>query len=123
MSSRQTIIIELVRLVLTCESALTVGHYDVGGRVIMTSCVVFFPALFSVVLACSSWINVVTKSGTVTGCWKTSESLSWSSFLGVPYAEPPIGELRFQLPVPVPGWDTPRQATRSKRSCLRNPGE
>ncbi|MFF1609487.1 carboxylesterase/lipase family protein [Amycolatopsis sp. NPDC058278] len=34
------------------------------------------------------------------------------TFLGVPYAEPPVGQLRFRAPRPVPPWPGVRDATR-----------
>ena len=34
------------------------------------------------------------------------------TFLGVPYAEPPVGELRFRAPRPAPAWSGVRDATR-----------
>ncbi|MCM3173719.1 carboxylesterase/lipase family protein [Paenibacillus sp. MER 99-2] len=53
-------------------------------------------------------LQVETKYGTVQGellhgtrVWK-----------GIPYAKPPVGELRFQAPVPPESWDGIRQATQ-----------
>ena len=41
------------------------------------------------------------------------------AFLGIPYANPPINDLRFQPPVEVPLWDGTRDATRQPPSCYQ----
>ncbi len=41
-----------------------------------------------------------------------SEQDGVRTFLGVPYAEPPVGELRFRAPRPVPHWAGVRDATK-----------
>ncbi|MEV6146235.1 carboxylesterase family protein [Streptomyces sp. NPDC051992] len=48
-----------------------------------------------------------TAEGLVEGCWRGEHAV----FRGIPYAQPPIGPLRFQAPAPVKGWDGTRQAT------------
>ncbi|CAG7729603.1 unnamed protein product, partial [Allacma fusca] len=39
-------------------------------------------------------------------------------FLGVPYAQPPVGDLRFQSPVPVESWNGTLQTTSYAADCL-----
>jgi carboxylesterase type B len=38
-------------------------------------------------------------------------------FLGIPYAEPPIGDLRFKRPLPVKQWSDPINAVNWPNSC------
>lgn len=40
-------------------------------------------------------------------------------FLGVPYAQPPLGNLRFAPPQPVAPWSGTRQATEFKSACAQ----
>ena len=41
-------------------------------------------------------------------------------FLGIPYAAPPIGELRFPAPQPTTPWEGVRDATRFANKCPQN---
>jgi para-nitrobenzyl esterase len=44
------------------------------------------------------------------------------AFLGIPYAAPPVGELRWKAPQPVQPWGALLDATQLESSCPQNPG-
>jgi carboxylesterase type B len=61
--------------------------------------------------------KVHIKNGTVVG--KHVESNEQDQFLGIPFAQPPIGDLRFNLPQPVnQTWDAPLNATEYGPMCV-----
>ncbi|MEV4144341.1 carboxylesterase family protein [Amycolatopsis sp. NPDC049691] len=53
----------------------------------------------------------MTTVETAAGALRGSERDGVRTFLGVPYAEPPVGELRFRAPRPAPPWSGVREAT------------
>uniref|UniRef100_A0A182SS05 COesterase domain-containing protein n=1 Tax=Anopheles maculatus TaxID=74869 RepID=A0A182SS05_9DIPT len=61
---------------------------------------------------------ISTSGGQVQG---TTESCglfcTYYSFKGIPYAEPPVGGLRFTNPVPHGGWAGVRDASQHGSSC------
>ncbi|XP_053148723.1 cholinesterase-like [Hemicordylus capensis] len=60
---------------------------------------------------------VVTSSGPIKGKHLTVGSGSVTAFLGIPYAEPPLGKLRFQKPLPHQPWSHVLEATSFGNSC------
>lgn len=56
--------------------------------------------------AAAGAVEVRTAAGVLRGRWEAGLAV----FLGVPYAEPPVGALRFAAPHPVRGWSGVRSA-------------
>lgn len=67
-----------------------------------------------------SALQVITDYGKVQGAYlKAADGRVLAGFLGVPYARPPVGDLRFRRPQdPVP-WDGVRDATQVPSSCMQ----
>ena len=42
-------------------------------------------------------------------------------FKGIPYAQPPLAELRWKPPAPIKLWTSVRDAVRFGRTCAMNP--
>ena len=57
-------------------------------------------------------VTVQTDHGAVVGQQTTARV-----FLGIPYAAPPVGPLRWRPPQPVPGWTSPLDASKSGNGC------
>lgn len=64
-------------------------------------------------------IQLTKEIQTTTGPIKGQVSLLYGQkeYLGIPYAEPPLGELRFANPVPITPWTSTYKATSRGHSC------
>ena len=58
-------------------------------------------------------VSISTDKGVVVGAANDGVA----AFLGIPYAAPPVGDLRFRAPQPRAAWATPLQATAYGSSC------
>ncbi|MET0309388.1 MAG: carboxylesterase family protein [Sphingomonas sp.] len=45
------------------------------------------------------------------------------AYKGIPFARPPVGDLRWRPPVPAPAWKGVREATRFGNACLQPPSD
>ena len=62
---------------------------------------------------------VTTASGQVLGA--LDDTTGVHSFKGIPFAAPPVGDLRWQVPQPVPPWSGIRQATQFGPRAMQLP--
>lgn len=67
-------------------------------------------------------VTVKTRSGPVVG----ASAAPGTAFLGIPYAAPPVGDLRWKPPQPPASWSDPRDARKLGSACTQaislNPG-
>jgi carboxylesterase type B len=68
------------------------------------------------VIVCET-IIVETNSGPVKGSVISFNDQKLNQFLGIPYAEPPIGNNRFGKPKPIQKWEKELDATHAKNIC------
>ncbi|XP_074604247.1 acetylcholinesterase-like [Brevipalpus obovatus] len=62
---------------------------------------------------------VETENGKIKGLVKHFKNGVQYHFYGIPYAEPPLGSLRFEKPRKAEKWSNTREAFRVPKSCLQ----
>ncbi|HEY6927278.1 MAG TPA: carboxylesterase family protein [Steroidobacteraceae bacterium] len=94
-------------------------------------------ALHSFLARASLWLAFVAAAGAASGASETGQvrvrtgllqgvvdaSSQVTAFKGIPYAKPPIGELRWRPPVPEPVWEGVREAREFGHACLQPPSQ
>ncbi len=88
------------------------------GNVKKTLAVAWLCAALSLLLSAPSLrAQVRVESGLLRG----TSADGVEAFLGVPYAAPPVGELRWRAPRPAPHWQGTRAATAYGHDCMQTP--
>jgi para-nitrobenzyl esterase len=73
--------------------------------------------------ACSTYESAITdtvktQNGMVSGIYNKDRAIR--KFLGIPYAAPPLGELRWRAPQPPESWSGVRKINRFSNSAMQN---
>jgi para-nitrobenzyl esterase len=69
--------------------------------------------------ACAESAGTLVKldTGPISGKFQLNTQVR--AFVGVPFAAPPVGPLRWKPPQPVAGWEAPRAATSYGAQCMQ----
>ncbi|XP_047451175.1 acetylcholinesterase-like [Mugil cephalus] len=81
----------------------------------------FLLNFLTVSLANQDDLLITTKHGRVKGKLLTVLGGEVRAFLGIPYAKPPVGTLRFRAPERVDKWEGVKDATQFPNSCYQVP--
>ncbi|KAF8763226.1 Acetylcholinesterase-1 like protein [Argiope bruennichi] len=75
--------------------------------------------IFGATSSCCLGKIVHTPSGPIQGFFSNINNDLIEIFLGIPFAEPPVGNLRFRKPVPVKPWTRTLLATKIPPACIQ----
>jgi carboxylesterase type B len=85
-----------------------------------------FSILFLLFHVINSWeetedLHLEIKDGKILGRYITSErGKIVKAFMGIPYAQPPVGELRFKAPQKVQAWEGIKRTQYDGNVCMKN---
>lgn len=81
--------------------------------------VIFVQLLLTPVHGIVDRLVVQTNSGPIRGRFSKFEGRELHIFNGVPYAKPPIDDLRFRKPMPAEPWHGVLDASRLPPTCVQ----
>ncbi|UYV62631.1 hypothetical protein LAZ67_2001358 [Cordylochernes scorpioides] len=110
-----------VELVEACDFCLAMVACRLDGSVVRSKTMRYFLFLF---LAATSWaqeetVSVSSPNWEIIGKRMTFKDHKVDQFTGIPYAEPPVGSLRFKKPLPLKEFPKKIEALNPSPSCLQ----
>ena len=76
------------------------------------------------IVACQTTVTIETPSGKITGLKHSkvigTQTYNYNEFRRIPFAKPPVGNLRFQKPVKYGSWNDTLNATYFGASCYQH---
>lgn len=79
------------------------------------------PCFLAVLAESENDLLITTNSGQVQGKVLSVLDGEVRAFLGIPYARPPVGNLRFRAPEPADPWQGVRNAVDYANTCVQIP--
>lgn len=115
------LIIQNYLLIIVCmHSSLSLSLQDFPMATVSNFAVIFLlPYFLTLSFANGDDLLITTKDGQVQGKLLPVLNGTVRGFLGIPYANPPMGQLRFRAPEPVNAWQGVKNATNYSNTCIQ----
>lgn len=106
-----------------CASSASADYFKVRCQIMkplsnLRNCLVVSSLVIAAAQGAPSVPRVKTANGVVEGSISSS---GIRIFRGLPFAAPPVGELRWKAPQPVKNWEGVRQAVEFGPACMQRP--
>lgn len=81
---------------------------------------IFLVASFVILINCDEFKEIEIENGLIKGVQEESifKKTKFYSFKGIPYAKPPINDLRFELPQKLERWTETKETIKIESGCL-----
>ena len=89
-------------------------------RIFLSAIIIFFFCFFVHTTEANNYPKVKTRSGIVQGRIAKQHGGFVEKYLGIPFAEPPVGDLRWRSPRPEQPWTNIRPAQKYQAACMQS---